>query len=156
MIGPPVDSPILHAGLVIAAAVFIGVIGSLPARPAPDAAGVAETVDRITVDDGAPTARHDHSGETVRIRPHGLALRNDGGTARATFAFGPVIPVTHSDRRLQAVLSGESVRNVFADRNAFHRATTAARERKPRWESSSTITIRGVSWDGDYVVLVGA
>lgn len=156
MIGPPVDSPALHAGLVIAAAAFVAAAGSLPARPAPNATGVAETVDRIAVGDGSATARHDHSADAVRIRPHGLALRNDGGTARATFAFGPVIPVSHNDRRLRAVLGGEPPQSVFESQDAFYRAMTAARERKPRWEPSSVLTVRGVSWDGDSVVLIGA
>lgn len=155
MIGPPVDSPALHAGLVITAAVFVAVAGSVPAHPVPDAAGIAETVDRIAVDDGSATARHDHSADSVRLRPHGLAMRNDGGTARATFAFGPVVPVRNSDR-LQTVLGGAPPQTVFGDRSAFRRATEAAQERSSRWEPSATITVTGVSWDGDYVVLIGA
>ena len=154
MLGPPTDSPALYAGLVVAAAALLAVAGSLPTRPAPDAAGVADTVDRIAVADGPATASHDHAAEAVRLRPSGIAMRNDGGVARATFAFGPVVPVGNGS--LAAVLAGTAPESVFDDRAAFRAAVDAARERAARWVPSDRITVTGVSWDGDRVTLVGA
>lgn len=154
MIGPPVDSPALHAGLVVAAAAFLVVAGSLPARPAPDAAGVANTVDEVATGDVSATSSHDHAAEAVRLRPDGVAMRNDGGTARATFAFGPVVPV--DDGPLRRVLDGVAPQVVFDDRSAFLAAVEAAKGREPRWEQSNRITVREVSWDGHHVTLVGA
>lgn len=154
MIGPPVDSPALHAGLVVAAAAFVAVAGSLPIRPAPDAAGIADTVDSVAAGDAPAAASHDHGAGAVRLRPHGLALRNDGGTARATFAFGPVVPVGVG--ALRAVLRGVPPQEVFDDRGSFRQAVVEAREREPRWESSTAVSVRGVSWDGYRVTLVGA
>ena len=154
MIGPPVDSPALHAGLVVAAAAFLAVAGSLPASPAPDAAGVATTVDAVAAGDAPASATHDHAAEAVRLRQHGVAMRNDGGTARATFAFGPVVAVV--DGPLRRVLRGRPPRTVFRDRDAFREAVATARERDPGWITSDRIAVREVSWDGYRVTLVGA
>lgn len=154
MLGPPIDSPALHAGLVVAAAAFLAVVGSLPASPAPDAAGVADTVDRVAVGEAPAAATDDHIADCVRIRPNGIDMRNDGGTAHATFAFGPVVPVRNGP--LRAVLNGEPPESVFDDRAAFADAVEAARAHEPRWVVSEAIAIRGVSWDGDHVTLVGA
>lgn len=154
MIGPPVDSPALHAGLVVAAAAFLAVAGTLPARPAPDATGVAATVDAVAAGDAPASATHDHAADAVRLRPHGIAMRNDGGTARATFAFGPVVPVV--DGPLRRVLRGRSPRAVFPDRDAFREAVERARGAESGWVSSERIAVREVSWDGYRVTLVGA
>ncbi len=154
MIGPPTDTPALHAGLVVAAAAFVAVAGTLYAQPAPDAAGVADTVDAVAAGDAPASATHQHAAERVRIRSHGIAMRNDGGTARATFAFAPVVPVV--DGPLRRVLGGESPRAVFRDADAFHEAVEAARDRDTVWVASAEITVREVSWDGHRVTLVGA
>lgn len=153
MLGPPIDSTALHAGLVVAAAAFFAVVGSLPANPAPDAAGVADTVDRIAVAEAPAVATDDHAADRVRIRPNGIAMRNDGGTAHATFAFGPVVPVRNG--LLRAVLEGDPPHAVFDDRGAFVDAVATAMEDEPRWMTSDEIAVRGVSWDGDRVTLVG-
>lgn len=154
MLGPPIESPALHAGLVVAAVAFLAVAGTLPARPAPDAAGVADTVDRVAAGPAPASASHDHAADAVRLRPHGIAMRNDAGTARATFAFGPVVPV--ADGPLRRVLDGNTLQHVFTDRAAFREAVDAARARGSGWIASEEITVRGVSWDGYRVTLVGA
>lgn len=154
MIAPPVDSPALHAGLVVAAAAFLAVAGTLPASPAPDAAGVADTVDAVAAGDAPASATHEHGADAVRVRRHGIAMRNDDGTARATFAFGPVVAVTEGP--LRRVLRGASPRVVFPDREAFREAVAAALEHDPGWVSSDAIAVREVSWDGYRVTLVGA
>ncbi|MFW5939081.1 MAG: DUF7283 family protein [Halolamina sp.] len=154
MIGPPVDSPALHAGLVVAAAAFVAVVGSLPASPTPDAAGVADTVDSVAAGEPPATASHDHDADAVRLRAHGVALRNDAGTARATFTFGPVVPVT--DGSLRAVLEGTTPQSVFEDRASFRAAVEATEDGEARWRQSTEVTVREVSWDGYRVTLVGA
>jgi hypothetical protein len=153
MIGPPTDSPALHAGLVVAAAAFLAVAGTLPAQPAPDAAGVADTVDALAAGETPAGATHEHGAERVRVRSHGIAMRNDGGVARATFAFGPVVPVL--DGPLRQVLDGESPREVFRDADAFRDVVESARDREAVWVASDEVTVREVSWDGYRVTLVG-
>ena len=150
----PADSPALLAGLAVAAAAFLAVAASMPARPAPDAAGVAGTVDEIAAGEAPAVATHPHAATSVRIGPHGLTMRNDAGTASATFAFGPVTPVP-SDGPLQAVLEGSHPADAFEDPQAFRQAVVDARTVEPEWESSTEIHVRGVSWDGYRVTLVG-
>ncbi|WP_049980992.1 DUF7283 family protein [Halolamina rubra] len=154
MLGPPTESPALHAGLVVAAVAFLAVAGTLPARPAPDAAGVADTVDAVAAGPAPASASHGHGADAVRLRPHGIAMRNDGGTARATFAFGPVVPV--ADGKLRTVLGEGEPSAVFATRAAFREAVEAAKQRRSSWVASDEITVTGVSWDGYRVTLVGA
>lgn len=151
----PADSPALLAGLAITAAAFFAVASSLPARPAPDAAGVAGTVDELAAGDSPASASHSHEADAVRIDPHGLAMRNDAGTARATFAFGPITPVG-ADGPLRAVLRGTHPAELFESPTEFRQAVVAARNEKPQWETSTSVEIRGVSWDGYRVTLVGA
>lgn len=155
MVELPGDTPALLVGLALAAAAFLAIAGSLPTSPPPDAAGVAGTVDDIAAGDAPATASQDHHAETVRLDPHGLAMRNDGGTARATFAFGPITPVG-GDGPLEAVLQGAHPAAVFETHGEFRQAVAEARSEQPGWKTSTTIQIRGVSWDGYSVTLVGA
>lgn len=150
----PADSPALLAGLAVAAAAFLAVTASMPARPAPDASGVAETIDEVVAAEEPATATHPHSATAVRIDAHGLAMRNDAGTAKATFAFAPVTPVT-GDGSLRAVLRGAHPADAFEDPQAFRQAVVEARTADPEWHESSEIQARGVSWDGYRVTLVG-
>lgn len=150
----PADSPALLVGLAVTAAAFLAVAGSLPARPAPDAAGVAGTIDDVAAGDAPAAASHSHDAAAIRLDPHGLAMRNDGGTARATFAFGPITPVI-GDGPLRTVLRGEHPAEVFENQTAFRQAVVEARSEQPRWVSSSAVEVRGVSWDGYRVTLVG-
>lgn len=151
----PADSPALLAGLAVAAAAFLAVTASMPARPAPDAAGVAETIDAVAAGEAPASARHPHDATAVRIGPHGAAMRNDAGTATATFAFGPVTPVT-AGGPLRAVLAGAHPAEVFESPTAFRQAVVEARTTEPEWRPSVEIQVRGVSWDGYRVTLVGA
>lgn len=151
----PADSPALLAGLALTAAAFLTLASSLPARPAPDAAGVAGTVDELAAGDSPASASHRHDADAVRLRPLGLAMRNDAGTVRATFAFGPITPVG-ADGPLRAVLHGTHPAELFENPTEFRQTVVAARSEEPEWERSTTVEIRGVSWDGYRVTLVGA
>lgn len=151
----PAESPVLVAGLAVAAAAFLAVTASLPARPAPDATGVAGTIDDIAAGSGAGRATHPHTATAVRLGPHGVAMRNDAGSASAEFAFGPVTPVP-DEGALRAVLEGEHPADAFEDPQAFRQAVVDARAAEPEWQPSTEIQVRGVSWDGYHVTLVGA
>ena len=150
----PAESPALLAGLAVAAAAFLAVTASLPVRPAPDASGVAGTVDEVAAGEAPVTATHQHSADELRIDPHGVAMRNDAGTARAKFAFGPVTPVS-PESPLRAVLRGAHPATVFEGQQAFRQAVVAARSAEPEWRTSTAVQVRGVSWDGYRVTLVG-
>jgi hypothetical protein len=151
----PADSPALLAGLAVAAAAFLTVTTSMPARPAPDATGVAGTIDEVAAGEPPSSATHPHAARAVRLGPHGVTMRNEAGTASATFAFGPVTPVSEAGP-LRAVLDGAQPAAVFESQTAFRQAIVEARTAEPRWRQSTEVQVRGVSWDGYRVTLVGA
>jgi hypothetical protein len=150
----PAESPALVAGLAVAAAAFFAVTASLPARPAPDASGVAGTVDEVAAGESPASATHQHGANELKIDPHGLVMRNDAGISRARFAFGPVTPVG-PESPLRAVLNGAHPGEVFESPQAFKQAVVTARSADSEWRPSTVVQVRGVSWDGYRVTLVG-
>jgi hypothetical protein len=89
----PLDTWHALVGVAVASVVVFGTAASLPTRPPPDATGVADTVDGVAVADASASGTHPIAADRIRIGPDGIALRNDAGTARARFAYGPVVPV---------------------------------------------------------------
>lgn len=158
MMDLPAETPLLWVGLVVAAASLLAIVGALPTRPAPDAVGAARTVDSIAAGDAPASASHPLSAAQVRLRPRGLAVRRsptaDGGVSRAQFAFGPVTPVRPTSP-LWAVLEGTPPDEMFDSPVEFQQAVVEARTARPRWVSAEHLTVRGVSWDGYRVTLVG-
>lgn len=160
MMDLPADVPLLWVGLLLVAAGLVGVAGALPSRPAPDATALAGTVDSVAGGDAPARAAYDLSGESVRLDPHGVSLRRGSAPgavpagAHAAFAFGPVTPVPPGSP-LRAVLRGTSPAEVFDSPVRFHQAVVAARTAEPTWTRGETVTVRGVSWDGYHVTLVG-
>lgn len=155
MFDAPVDAWYVWLGLAVASLAVFGSASSLPTTPPPDAAGVADTVDAVAADDYETTAEHPLSASAVRVGPHRIALRNDGGTSHAEFAFGPVTPVARGSR-LERVLHGTPVDVAFDDRRAFQQAVVDARTRDPAWrETDRSLVVRRVSWEGQDATLVG-
>lgn len=158
MLDLPAETPLLWIGLVVAAAGLLGVAGTLPTRPAPDATGAARTVDAVAAGEAPATTSHRLRNAEVRLRPRGLDLRRSGpgeGEATARFAFGPVTPVRPTSP-LWAVLRGASPAKMFDSPVEFRQAVVEARSKPPRWVAADSLTVRGVSWDGYRVTLVGA
>jgi hypothetical protein len=154
----PLDSWYAWLGLAATSVALVGAAGSLPARPPPDAAGLADSLDRVAVADAPASAEHPLSAERVRIGPDRVALRNGAGTARARLAFGPVTPVG-PDAALTDVLHGTPPERAFPDRAAFAAAARRARERgrNATWRPApDSVTVRRVSWGEVDVTLVGA
>ena len=154
MFDVPVDAWYTWLGLSLASVALFGVGASLPTAPPPAAADAADTVDRAASASAPVTAEHPLDARTVRIAPNRLGLRNDAGTTHATFAFGPITPVG-PDGPLRTVLRGTHPSVLFESPTEFRQAVVAARSQEPEWESSTKITVRGVSWDGYRVTLVG-
>lgn len=151
----PLDAWYAWFGVAAVSIAVFGVAAALPATPAPDAAAAAETVDAVAAGEYPATAEHDLAADEFRLRPRGVAIRNDGGTARASFAFGPITP-TVGDGRLQRVLDGEPPARVFDSATTFQQAIVDARAREPRWRTApDELRIRQVHWEGIRVTLVG-
>lgn len=150
----PVDALYVWLGVAVVGAVALGVVAALPTTTAPDAAAVADTVDRTAV--GPPGAHATRSVDATEIRlgPHQVSLRNDGGTATAAFAYGPVTPAAGDDR-LELVLYGHSPESAFASAAAFAEAVDDAQHRGEWRPAPETIEVRRVQWGEVDVTLVG-
>lgn len=156
----PADAWYVWMGVAMAATAVAGVVLALPTAPPPDAAAAANTVDRVAASDAPATGHYDHDARRYRLGDDRLAMRNDGGVARATLAYGPVVPADE-DPRLQRVLAGRDPAGVFGPGNgsfARFRATVArARTAAPTWEpANETLRVRAVRWRDARVVLVDA
>ncbi|WP_121822211.1 DUF7283 family protein [Halostella salina] len=156
MFDAPVDAWYLTVGVALAGMAFAGVAADLPTRAPPDATAAAETVDAVAASEFAATAEQPVSADAVRLGPHRIALRNAGGTGRATFTYGPVTPVADGTL-LWEVAQGADPEHVFESPADFAAAATDARDRDPDWHSADDrIVVRTVSWGEKRVTLVDA
>ncbi|WP_435317482.1 DUF7283 family protein [Haloarchaeobius sp. TZWSO28] len=156
----PIDAWYCWVGLAAASLAVAGVAVELPTRPAPDAAAAADTVDAVAAASYPTTAEHPIDASAVRLDTHRLSLRNAGGSAHASFAFGPVVPVT-TGTRLHRVATGTPPESVFDSPAAFAEAVAEARAHasagEPRWRpAGSRLLITRVHWEGTNVTLVHA
>ncbi|MFC7155588.1 hypothetical protein ACFQPA_08965 [Halomarina halobia] len=156
MFDVPIDSIAAWVGLALAGVVLVGVALALPTATPPDAAAAADTVDAVAASPHAATADHPLHGATVRLDSRRLTLVRSGARAHATFAYGPVTPVTPGTR-LARVLAGRPAEAVFESARSLARATAAARERAPVVSTAADrLLVRHVRWRGVDVTLVGA
>jgi hypothetical protein len=152
----PVDTWYALVGVALVSTVVFGTATSLPTRPPPDAAAVADTVDRTAVAASPATSEHPVAADQLRVGPRRITLRNGAGQSSARFAFGPVAPVT-GETRLTSVLRGAPPSRVFEDPHAYRAAVRRARERDPSWQHGpETLVVRHVRWGETDVTLVGA
>ncbi|MFC3478373.1 DUF7283 family protein [Halobacterium litoreum] len=156
MFDAPADVPPLLVALSLASAALLGVSVAASPTPAPSAGALADTVDAVAAADEPATETHEIRADAVRISRNRIAVRGDGGTAHATLAYGPVVPV-REDTALARVLRGEPPSAVFGNRLAFANAAVAASARDPVWRTGADrLTVRRVTWGGVDVTLVGA
>lgn len=155
MLETPIDVPHVWLGVAIVSLAVAGVGTGLPTGTPPDAVGPANAVDRVAASDHPATAQHPIAADEARIGPHRIGLRDAGGTARASFAFGPVTPV--GDGPLRRVLEGAPPDRAFESPGAMRRAADRARRQEATWRpAGDRILVRSVSWGGVNVTLVGA
>lgn len=156
MFDTPVDAWYVWVGLAIVSVATLGVALAFPTATAPDAAAAADVVDATAAHSHPATANRSLDADEVRLGTDGIALRDAGGTSRATFVYGPVTPVVEGSV-LWEVTRGAAPAHVFDDAAAFRRATRDARRRTPTWRrSDDRLTVRSVSWEGIDVTLVHA
>ncbi|WP_411968059.1 hypothetical protein [Haloferax sp. YSSS75] len=156
MFDVPFESLYIWTALSVAAVVLVGTVAGLPTTPIPDATGVADTVDSVAVADYDTTAEHPLEADAVSLGSRRIALRNDGGTAHAAFAFGPVTPTTY-ESRLGSVALGAQPSAVFESPAAFRAAVGDARTTNSSWRPvADTLVVRHVSWEGTDVTVVAA
>ena len=150
----PVDALYAWLGVAAVSVAVLGVVVALPTTAPPDATTAADAVDRVAVGppDGRATVQIDATA--IRLGPRQLSLRNDGGTASATFAYGPVTP-TLTDDRLALVLYGQPPASVFETSAAFEQAVADAQSRGEWRQAPTEIDVRRVQWGETSVTLVG-
>ncbi|RDI71231.1 DUF7283 family protein [Halopelagius longus] len=159
MLDVPLDSWYAWFGLSLASLALVGAVAGLPTTPPPNATDAAETVDRVAAAEYDATAEHPLDAASVRLGTRRISLRNDAGTAHATFGFGPVTPVPTGDSPLRAVLHGAPPERVFESKAAFQQAIVDARVESDTatWRDvDRTLIVRRTSWEGVDVVLVDA
>lgn len=159
MLDVPLDSWYAWFGLSLASVALVGAVAGLPTTPPPNAADAAATVDRVAAAEYDATAEHPLDASAVRVGSRRISLRNDAGTAHATFGFAPVTPVPAGDSPLRAVLHGTPPETAFDSPTAFQQAIVDARAESSdaAWrEVDRTLVVRRTSWEGVDVVLVDA
>ncbi len=109
----PVDAWYVWLGVTLVSIGLAGVAVGLPSEPPPDAERVAGALDRVGASEYDAATSLDHDADAIRIGSERVAMRSDGGTARARVSFGPVVPVHALDvndterRALDGFLAGE-------------------------------------------------
>ena len=156
MFDVPIDAWYLWVGLAAASVLVLGVVLSLPTTPAPDAAGAADAVDTAAASAYDDVIQRPLPADRVKLGPNRISLRDGDATAHASFAYGPVTPVSEGTL-LWEVVRGASPAHVFDSPRAFRRAAASARDESPDWrESDGTLRIKRISWEGVDVTLVDA
>ena len=154
MLGTPADAWYSWVGLGAASVAVLGVAMGLPAATPPDPVPVVETIDAVASSPHQPSDRIGIAAEEIRLGPHRVGLRGQGGSAHATIAYGPVTPV--GDGQLAAVLAGSDPGAVFDGRDAFADALREARNGSRSWQPApERLTVRRVTWEGIDATLVG-
>lgn len=155
MFDAPIEDWYVWLGVATVSVAVLGVVVGFPASAPPRAAAVADAVDRVATSPDGATATYEVRAEAIEIDRRRIRLRGDGGTARASVAFGPMTPAA-GDERLKRVLAGERPGSVFDSPDAFGDAAANARDRSAEWRTApQTLRVRRVSWEGIDVVLVG-
>lgn len=155
MFDASIDAWYVWIALAATSVVLYGLALALPAAPSPAAATVADEVDTVAVSEHGDTSTQSVAADEIRLGPHRVSLRGDGGVSHASFAYGPVTPVRADP--LLAVVHGTSPADAFDDSASFERAVDRAQDRSPTWRSTDgEMRVRSVSWEGVDATLVAA
>lgn len=158
------DATYAWLGLAVVSVAAVGVAGSFPASPPPDADGVARTVDSVADGEYPATAEHGITAERLRLTDGSVSLGGERVTARAALDAPRITPVVRpgaapsatTDARLRRVLDGAPPEAVFDDPGEFAAAAERARETDAEWvPAPDRITVRRVHYGGIRVTLVG-
>lgn len=154
MLGLPADGIVLWAGLALVSLVTLGVGLELPGTAAPDAAGLADAIDRVTASASGASTTVPVAADEIRLGTGRVSLRRGGRVSHASLALGPVTPV--GDGTLSRLLRGAAVDQVFDSPAALGRALDRYPARPVEWvPAPDRLHVRRISW-GEYdATLVG-
>jgi len=155
----PADAWYVWLATALVSVAIAGLVLQLPSQPPPDAAKAAETVDRVVASEYSAAGTYRHDADEVRFGPERIALRNDGGTDRATVGYGRLVHV----RAVQNATVREALRDLLYQRRPatetirphLERVAASLDDETGQWyPAGGTFRARTVSFDDRVVVLV--
>lgn len=161
----PADGWYVYVGVAIVSVAVGGIALGMPSAAPPDANAAANAVDRVTGSTHNATGSYEHDADEVKIGGKQLAMRNEGGTTRASLAFGTMVWVRYDGvpdaAAFAGILAGDDVTDHYADRSAFLTAVERARENlesdRPEWRhAEGELRARTIVWGDQRVTLVDA
>lgn len=177
----PMDGWYVFLGVSMASVAIFAVVLSLPSTPVPDAGAAADAIDEVAASGYNASGSYDHDADEYSVTATTIALKNDGGTAEASFTYASPTPVWpdvdtqpgsetvepgSSDRELRAILEGEAPSEHFRSPAEFAAAVDAAQAEARRSRTSDAVhqwrladqqlTYRHVKWGDRRATLVGA
>lgn len=156
----PADGWYTFVGVALVSVAVAGVALGLPSTVPPDANAAANTIDEVSGSTYNASGSYEHDADEVRIDGKQIELRNDGGTAQASLAFGMMVWV-RGDEDLGDVLRGTDPGERYDDLDEFG---AAARDKaddietnRPEWRPArGTLRVRTIVWGDERVTLVDA
>lgn len=166
----PIDGWYVWLGVAVVSVALTGFALGIPSQPPPDATKAANTIDRVASSTQQASASYEHDADEVRIDTKQVMLRNEGGTAQASVAFGSLLPVDaviHDGKReaLTRILHGRQpsavLREYSFDAVTLLDSVTRTRKRIDRrgsqWRSAEgVLSVRRVRIAGEAVTLLEA
>jgi len=156
----PMDAWIVYIGVAFVSSTMLVFALGLTGTPAPNANAAANTIDLVGDRSVSATAEYEHDGDSFWIDRQQIVLRNDGGTSRATIAFGEITPAYY-DERLADVTYGSPITgdNTFDSTGEFLATVEAAQQHsannRPDWQSANgVVRAKKVIVGGEHVILV--
>lgn len=156
----PIDAWYVWIGVALISVGFTGVAVSLPSEAPPDADTAANAVEEVATSSFNSSVNYDHKAEEVWIDKRTIALRNDGGTARATIAFGTMTPVrahpTSPEKGINITL-GTPIEEEFEDQEAMRVWVNETQENASMsgWRpAQDELRVRKVEWGDESVIFV--
>lgn len=154
MFDAPMDGLVLWVGLAVISLAVAGIALSLPTESAPDASGLASTIDGVATSEHRVTATLRPEATEIRLRVAQVSLRSAAGTAHGRLVVADPVPAWNGS--LRAVLDGREPSVVFESKRAFRRALQRGRERAGAWRAVPTrLRIRRAGWGEVDGTLVG-
>ena len=154
----PMDAWIVYIGVAIVSSTMLAIALGFTGTPAPDADAAANTIDLTSSSSVSSVAEYEHDADSFWLDRQQIVLRNEGGTSRATIAFGSMTPAYY-DERLIEVLHGSSVQEEFDDSDDFLKIVDDAQQHsadnRPDWQSATgVLRAKKVVVNGEDVILV--
>lgn len=154
MLDAPLDGVVLWTGLGLVSVVALGLVLALSATAPPDAAAVADAIDRVAASQYEASGTIDVSADAIRLGSSRVSIRRASRTTHAALAAGPVTPV--GDGRLRRLLRGRPPRAEFDSQQSFRRALERYPAGSAEWQAvPARLRVRSVQWGEVDATLVG-